>query len=132
MKKVSKLALVLVATISFLCFLFYKSRYDKLYNVLEVLEFFGSDKVNEIKSTRFVILKYFMKNKEIIIHNQSFYFSSNSIFHPPSWQHVSNSLYVYSAFCSKLPLSEQLCPLITILALSKNSEELSNLKCQLW
>ena len=54
MKKVSKLALVLVATISFLCFLFYKSRYDKLYNVLEVLEFFGSDKVNEIKSTRFV------------------------------------------------------------------------------
>ena len=52
MRKVSKLALVLVALISFLCFLFYKSRYDKLYNVLEVLEFFGNDKVNEVKTTR--------------------------------------------------------------------------------
>ena len=62
MKKVSKLALVLVATISFLCFLFYKSRYDKLYNVLEVLEFFGSDKVNEIKSTRFVIGLFYVNS----------------------------------------------------------------------
>ena len=35
------MALALVALASFLCFLFYKHRYDKLYSVLEVLEFFG-------------------------------------------------------------------------------------------
>ena len=57
MRKVSKLALVLVALISFLCFLFYKSRYDKLYNVLEVLEFFGNDKVNEVKSVTAIITR---------------------------------------------------------------------------
>jgi hypothetical protein len=44
MRKVSKFALALVAIICFLCFLFYKGRYDRLYNVLEVLEFFGNDK----------------------------------------------------------------------------------------
>ena len=43
MKKVSKFALVLITVISFLFFLFYKTRYDKLYNVLEVLEFFGDE-----------------------------------------------------------------------------------------
>ena len=74
----------------------------------------------------------FYEKSKILIHSLIFHCSSNSIFHPPSWQYVSDSLFVYSAFCSKLPLSEQLCPSITILALSKNSEELSNLKCQLW
>ena len=43
MKRLSKLALALLALVSFLCFLFYKSRYDKLYSVLEVLEFFGDE-----------------------------------------------------------------------------------------
>ena len=41
MRKVSKLALVLAAIVSFLFFLVYKIRYDKIYGVLEVLETFG-------------------------------------------------------------------------------------------
>ena len=45
MKRVSKLALALAAIVSFLCFLVYKTRYDRLYSVLEVLEFFGQDKI---------------------------------------------------------------------------------------
>lgn len=45
MKRVSKLALTLAAVVSFLFFLVYKTRYDRLYSVLEVLEFFGQDKV---------------------------------------------------------------------------------------
>lgn len=44
MRKYYKLALFLVAAFSFICFLFYKTQYDKLYNVLEVLEFFGNGK----------------------------------------------------------------------------------------
>ena len=59
--------------------------------------------------------------------------SSNSIFHPPSWKRISDSLYVYSAFCSKLPGSIEICPSITILALSKTpDEQLEKLNCQLW
>ena len=41
MRKVSKLALVLAAIVSFLFFLVYKIRYDRIYGVLEVLETFG-------------------------------------------------------------------------------------------
>ena len=45
MKRFSKLALAVAAVVSFLCFLVYKTRYDRLYSVLEVLEFFGQDKI---------------------------------------------------------------------------------------
>ena len=41
MKKYYKLVLVVVTVISLVSFIFYKTQYDKLYNVLEVLEFFG-------------------------------------------------------------------------------------------
>ena len=37
--------LVAGALLSFLCFLVYKYRYDRLYNVMQVLEVFGSPEV---------------------------------------------------------------------------------------
>jgi len=42
MKKISKCLLLVVAGVSLVCLIFYKTQYDKLYNVLQVLEFFGS------------------------------------------------------------------------------------------
>ena len=41
MRKFSKLFLAVLTVVSFVFFLFYKIQYDKLYNVLQVLEFFG-------------------------------------------------------------------------------------------
>jgi hypothetical protein len=38
--------LVAGAAVSFLCFLVYKYRYDRLYNVMQVLEVFGSPEVS--------------------------------------------------------------------------------------
>ncbi len=43
MRKYYKLALILVTAASLVCLLFYKTQYDKLYRVLQVLEFFGED-----------------------------------------------------------------------------------------
>merc|ERR1712130_563557 len=42
MKKYTKLILSVVAVISFFSFVFYKFRYDRLYNVMQVLEVFGT------------------------------------------------------------------------------------------
>ena len=42
MKKISKCILLIVTLLSLVCLIFYKTQYDKLYNVLQVLEFFGS------------------------------------------------------------------------------------------
>ena len=42
MKKYTKLVLAIVAIISFFCFMLYKYRYDRLYNVMQVLEVFGT------------------------------------------------------------------------------------------
>ena len=41
MRKYSKLLLIVITLVSLVCFVFYKTQYDKLYNVLQVLEFFG-------------------------------------------------------------------------------------------
>jgi len=38
--------LVAGALVSFLCFLVYKYRYDRLYNVMQVLEVFGSPELS--------------------------------------------------------------------------------------
>ena len=43
MRKYYKLALLTVTVVSVVCLVFYKAQYDKLYNVLEVLEFFGKE-----------------------------------------------------------------------------------------
>ena len=42
MRKISKCLLIVVTLVSLACVLFYKQQYDKLYNVLQVLEFFGN------------------------------------------------------------------------------------------
>ncbi len=43
MRKYYKLSLLIVTGVSLTFLVFYKSQYDKLYNVLQVLEFFGRD-----------------------------------------------------------------------------------------
>ena len=43
MRKYYKLALVVVTLVSLVFLVFYKTQYDKLYNVLQVLEFFGQN-----------------------------------------------------------------------------------------
>ncbi len=42
MKKISKCFLIVVTLMSLSFLVFYKTQYDKLYNVLQVLEFFGN------------------------------------------------------------------------------------------
>lgn len=53
MKKISKCILLIVTLISLVCLVFYKTQYDKLYNVLQVLEFFGSDDVSDASKDAF-------------------------------------------------------------------------------
>jgi len=43
MRKYYKLALMVVTVLSLVCFAFYKTQYDRLYKVLQVLEYFGND-----------------------------------------------------------------------------------------
>ncbi len=43
MRKYYKLALFVATGFSVVFLIFYKSQYDKLYNVLQVLEYFGKD-----------------------------------------------------------------------------------------
>ena len=62
--------------------------------------------------------------------------SPHRIFQPPSWQRVSDFIYVYSAFCSRTPDSNDICPAVTILAIatqeSLGSNDLQKMTCQLW
>lgn len=44
MRKYYKLFMCVVTVLSLIFLIFYKSQYDKLYNVLEVLDFFGPAK----------------------------------------------------------------------------------------
>jgi len=107
MRKVSKLALVLAAIVSFLFFLVYKIRYDKIYGVLEVLETFGqADKAVS---------------------------ASRQILQPPTWQRVSDNAFVYSGHCTRLPGSDDICPALTVLAVaSLETNDLQKMTCQLW
>ena len=43
-----------VTAVSLICLIFYKSQYDKLYNVLEVLELFGSKDSNNNNKYNYV------------------------------------------------------------------------------
>ena len=43
MRKYYKLCLFIVTAVSLVFLIFYKTQYDRLYNVLQVLEFFGRD-----------------------------------------------------------------------------------------
>lgn len=118
MKKVSKMALAFVALASFVCFLFYKWRYDKLYSVLEVLEFFG----NVNSASLGTAVNGFASR------------SSWRLQHPPAWQRLSNGTFAYSAHCSRTPGSNDMCPAVTILSISSlhSVNDLHKLTCQLW
>lgn len=112
MKKYTKLVLVVTALLSTLCFLFYKFRYDRLYNVLQVLEVFGTPDDPSFKDC---------EEKSVI---------QRPISLPPTWQRVDDSLYLFSAYCEKSSDQGQGCPLVTAIAIA--SEQPINLKCKLW
>jgi len=97
----------LAAIVSFLFFLVYKIRYDKIYGVLEVLETFGqADKAVS---------------------------ASRQILQPPTWQRVSDNAFVYSGHCTRLPGSDDICPALTVLAVaSLETNDLQKMTCQLW
>merc|ERR1711936_568387 len=84
MKKNTKLILSLVAVVSFFSFIFYKFRYDRLYNVMQVLEVFGTPDDPAFKPCE----------------NQD---EDGPAWLPPTWQSPSPSLHLYSAHCLSSP-----------------------------
>eukprot|EP00094_Tigriopus_californicus_P007276 TCALIF_07003-PB protein Name:"Protein of unknown function" AED:0.35 eAED:0.35 QI:0/0.75/0.6/1/0.75/0.6/5/124/426 len=110
MRKYYKLALFLVAAFSFVCFLFYKTQYDKLYNVLEVLEFFGNGKTAGLGGCSTLITR------------------------PPAFQRLSDDIYTYSAFCERSLASNfpDDCSIVTTAAIVKGSQDLTQIRCRLW
>lgn len=112
MKKYMKLLLSVVALVSLVCFIFYKHKYDRLYNVMEVLEIFGTPE------------------------DPNFKCPSTGSGHPPllgqvtSWQRVTDDLSVYSAYCDTTPADTQGCAIITSLAIAR--QEPTDFKCKLW
>ncbi len=125
MKNYYKLILVTVTVVSVVCFLFYKTQYDKLYNVLEVLEFFGTE-----PDARGPLCR-------------DAYQTGVATFRPPAFQRISDDIYVYSAFCAKDPsfaaaadtgeaekIDEQ-CPRVLLIAMVRG-DSAKNLRCRLW
>jgi len=114
MRKFSKLTLVIITAVSLICFLFYKIQYDKLYNVLQMLEFFGTAQQQTVASP----------NQQVLDHR----ILTGLL---PTWQYVSPSLFIYSAFC--VATSEGECVKVTALAAStEGSATSSDIGCQLW
>ena len=112
MKKYTKLVLSVVAIISTLCFLLYKYRYDRLYNVLAVLEVFGTPDNTSLASSTACA-------KTVPIQQLN-----------PAWQQVSPSLALYSAYCGN---SVNLgCSAVTALGVGREGEEKEGYKCKLW
>lgn len=112
MKKYMKLLLSVVALVSLVCFIFYKHKYDRLYNVMEVLEIFGTPDDPNFKCPH-----------------------PGTAPGPPlgqvsSWQRVTDSVSVYSAYCDTSPADTKGCPVITALAIAK--QDLGAFKCKLW
>merc|ERR1712203_364042 len=106
MKKYTKLILSVVAVISFFSFIFYKFRYDRLYNVMQVLEVFGTPDDPSVQPC-----------------------TSEDAWLPPTWQSHGPSLHLYSAHCSSTADSESKCSRVSILAVSTSSP---SLQCRLW
>lgn len=110
MKKFNKCIIVIAAVVSTLLLCIYKLKYDRLYNVMQVLEVFGTP--SQVHSCE-------KKNamKEIIV---------------PSWVTVQPGIHAYSAHCSSLPGEIGSCPQVDVLALHDTSEELADLMCKFW
>ena len=110
MKKYTKLVLMVVAIISSLCFLIYKYRYDRLYNVLQVMEVFGSpDDPSCVPCVPPPPLQL-----------------------SPAWQQVSPTVHLYSAYCDYTSMDREggSCPTVTVLGVARG--EPRDYKCRLW
>jgi len=110
MKKYTKLVLMVVAILSSLCFLIYKYRYDRLYNVLQVMEVFGTP-----DDPSFVPCK-----------------TPPPLMLSPAWQQVDHTVYVYSAYCdyTSMDLVVGTCPTVSIMGVAR--VEPQGYKCKLW
>jgi len=110
MKKYTKLVLMVVAIISSLCFLIYKYRYDRLYNVLQVMEVFGTP-----DDPSFVPCK-----------------TPPPLQLSPAWQQVDHAIYLYSAYCdyTSTDMVEGTCPTVSVMGVVMG--EPKEYKCKLW
>jgi len=110
MKKYTKLVLMVVAIISSLCFLIYKYRYDRLYNVLQVMEVFGTP-----DDPSFVPCK-----------------TPPPLMLNPAWQQVDHTVYLYSAYCdyTSMDVGVGTCPTVSVIGVSRVQPE--GYKCKLW
>ena len=117
MRKYYTLVLITVTVVSFVCLVFYKTQYDKLYNVLQVLEFFGS----EPKSARGPLW-------------ENAFLSGVETFRPPSFQRINDNAFVYSAFCFSTPgvRDDGHCGTVMAIAVVRTPLDASKLACKLW
>ena len=120
MRKYYKLLLVIVTVVSLVCFIFYKTQYDKLYNVLEVLEFFG--------------------NNDGIIPGPRGVVTSSPSWIPPAFQRINDDAFVYSAFCQyrtpapdavDLDMCGQILALAVVAVKADGSNPVEHLRCKL-
>ena len=117
MKKYYTLVLITVTVVSVVCLVFYKTQYDKLYNVLQVLEFFGS----ESKSGKAPLW-------------ENAFLAGVETFRPPSFQRISDDAFVYSAFCFSTPgvKDDGHCGTVMAIAVVRTPLDASKLSCKLW
>ena len=110
MKKYTKLVLMVVAILSSLCFLIYKYRYDRLYNVLQVMEVFGTP-----DDPSFVPCK-----------------TPPLLMLSPAWQQVDHTVYLYSAYCdyTSMDMVVGTCPTVSIIGVAMMEPQ--GYKCKLW
>jgi len=110
MKKYTKLVLMVVAILSSLCFLIYKYRYDRLYNVLQVMEVFGTP-----DDPSFVPCK-----------------TPPPLMLSPAWQQVDHTVYLYSAYCdyTSMDMVVGTCPTVSVIGVAM--EKPQDYKCKLW
>ena len=117
MRKYYTLVLITVTVVSFVCLVFYKTQYDKLYNVLQVLEFFGSEP-NSAKGPLW----------------ENAFLSGVETFRPPSFQRINDNAFVYSAFCFSTPgvRDDGHCGTVMAIAVVRTPLDASKLACKLW
>jgi len=110
MKKYTKLSLCITAILSTLCFFFYKYRYDRLYNVIQVLEVFGTPDDPSFKSCS----------------------SPPPVSMPPSWHRLSDSVYLYASYCeASLGGEPGACASVATLAVARGNS-VQGTQCKLW
>lgn len=117
MKKISKLALLVAASVSFVCFVFYKYQYDKLYNVLQVLEFFGSPETPD------------SSGKGRKTGNLRYGFGSSG--RPSAWKRLDPNRSVYGAYCGRNGL-ESSSSCAEVLAVATVAGSTSSMGCKIW